>query len=439
MSRDPVIEKSLRYSLFDGVFASIMIGCTETFIVPYAVAMKASASLIGILVAFPNLAGALLQAKSATISERLGSRKALITKSVFIHALLWLPIIALPYIFKDDRAVYLIIFYTILMAVGQISLAPWSSLMADHIPDTERGSVFGWRNRILGIINISSMFIAGVVLHLTKQNSGHGVFYGFTIIFSVAFVARLISWKFLTKMYEPKLDVRPEHRFTMGGFIKRIRRSNFGRFVIFAAMINFAVYLSAPFFAVYMLRDLKFSYLTYTVITLTATLTIFFMMTTWGRHADKVGNRRILRLTSYFIPIIPVLWLFSHNVIYLVAIQIFSGIFWAGFNLSAPNFIYDAVTPEKRIRCIAYYNTINGIAMFLGAISGSVLVNVLPPVLGNRIFAIFLLSGVLRLVALPVLSFIKEVRQVKHTSNLKLFYSIMTARSADRTYPEEAR
>lgn len=434
MTKNPVIEKSLRYSFLDGVFASIMVGCTETFILPYAVAMKASASLIAILVAVPNLAGAILQSKSATIAEHLGSRKALITRSVFVHALLWLPVIAIPYIFKENQAIYLIICYTVLMAVAQISLAPWSSLMADHIPDTERGSVFGWRNRILGMVNISSMFIAGLVLHLTRQNSGIGVFYGFTIIFSVAFIARLISWKFLTKMYEPKLEIRPEHRFTMGGFIRKIRRSNFGRFVIFAAMINFAVYLSAPFFAVYMLRELKFSYLTYTVITLTATLTIFFMMTAWGKHADHVGNRRVLRLTSYFIPIIPVLWLFSHNVVYLVIIQIFSGIFWAGFNLSAPNFIYDAVTPEKRIRCIAYYNTINGVAMFLGAVSGSFLVNVLPPVFGRRVFAIFLLSGFLRLLALPVLSFIREVRQVKHVSNLRLFFSIMTARSAEKAY-----
>lgn len=434
MAKESVIEKSLRYSFFDGIFANIMIGCTETFIVPYAIAMKASAAVVGMLVALPNLAGALVQIKSAALAERMGSRKALITASVFIHALMWLPILAIPYLFRSDRAIYLILFYTMLMAIGQVSLAPWSSLMADHIPVTERGRVFGWRNRILGLVNIGSMLGAGLILHFTKKSLCPNIFLGFTIIFSAAFISRLISWKFLTKMYEPPLEIKPEHRFTIVDFLKRIGRSNFGRFVIFVAMINFAVYLSAPFFAVYMLRDLRFSYLTYTIITLTATLTIFVMMSAWGKHADHVGNRRVLRLTSYFLPFIPVLWLFSHNVAYLIAIQIFGGFFWAGFSLSVQNFMYDAVSPEKRTRCIAYFNTINGMAISLGAVTGGFLIKVLPPIFENRLLAIFLLSGIIRILALPLFSTIKEVRKVKHISNLELFYSIMTARPTGAMY-----
>jgi len=418
--------KSLRFSLFDGIFANIMSGLSETFMTPYAIAMRAGSSLIGILSAMPNLANSLLQIKSAILAERLGSRKALINSAVLVHALMWLPIIAIPYVFANNQAVYLVIFYTMFVAIGGIASPAWSSLMADHVPETERGKVFGWRNRLFGLVNVTSMFAAGLILYLSRFFSSNSFkFFGFTLIFSIAFIARLISWNFLTRMHEPVLVIRDEHKFTFFDFLKRMGRANFGKFVIFVSSMSFAVYLGSPFFAVYMLRDLGFNYLTYAIITMAATLTSLCMMGIWGKYADRVGNLRILKLTSIFIPFIPVLWLFSRNVLYLIIMQIFSGFFWAGYNLSVTNFIYDAVTPEKRTRCIAYFNVINGVGVFSGAAIGGYLLNILPPFLGYRTLSVLLISGIFRLVAATLSSFVKEVRKIKDMSNLELFYSII--------------
>ena len=183
--------------------------------------------------------------------------------------------------------------------------------------------------------------------------------------------------------------------------------------------------MASPFFAVYMLRDLKFSYLTYTIITIASTLTVFGAMSMWGARADHIGNRRVLRITSIFIPIVPILWIFSHNLFYLICIQIFAGLFWSGFNLSASNFIYDVVTPEKRTRCIAYFNVVNGLAIFSGAALGGFVVNILPSVSGNKFLSLFILSGLLRIGASYLCSFVREVRNVKSISNIDLFYSII--------------
>ena len=433
---DEKIKQSLRYSLWDGIFASVMNAINENFMTPYALAMGATASLIGVLVSTPNLFASLLQMNAALLVERFGSRKAVINSSVLGQALMWLPIIAIPYMINSHHVVWLILLYTLFISAGTLSGPPWSSLMADHVPETMRGKVFGWRNRLFGIVYVSSMFLAGLVLYgfnIWLKNSpdkanGSLRYAGFTFIFAVAFISRLISWRFLTKMYEPKLVIKPEHTFTFLDFLKRIRRSNFGRFVIFVAAMNFSVYVGAPFLAVYMLRDLKFDYLTYTIVTMTATLTTYFVMNHWGTHADHVGNRRVLRLTSFFIPLVPVLWLFSHHIAYLIFVQLFAGFFWAGFNLSAVNFMYDAVTPEKRTRCISYFNAINGAALFLGAMVGGFLVTIVPPIFGFTILTVLLVSGILRLFAAGLCSFVKEVRDVKKISNRELFYSIIGIR-----------
>ena len=426
-SGSPSVRKSLHYSILDGVFASIMLGINETFMTPYALFMKASAGMIGILSSMPNLAGALLQMKSAVLTERFGSRKALIKISILIHALMLVPVILIPYIFKTNQALFLIIFYTICIAFNGIAFPAWSSMMSDLVAENERGRYFGRRNMLTGIIYVISMLAGGVILYF--MSTGHAedrrIVCGFSVIFLIAFLSRLISWHYLNKMHEPPFAIRDEHRFTMLDFLKRVGKSNFGRFVFFIAAINFTVFLVSPFFAVYMLNDLKFNYMTFAIVTVASQLTMFVSMNLWGLHADHVGNRRIMKITSAFIPCVPLLWLFSHNVLYLIIIQIFSGFVWAGFNLSASNFIYDAVTSEKRTRCIAYFNVINGLAVFFGATTGGYLLKILPALFGYKMLTLVLISGGLRIFAALLCSYVREVRKVREITDRELFYSII--------------
>lgn len=400
-----------------------MLGMTADYITPYALALKASLSQIGILSAVPNLVSSLVQLKSADLVEKLKSRKKIINLFVFLHALMGLPIVLIPYLFKTrSQVLFLIIFITLFISLNAIASPAWSSLMSDHIPYKMRGRYFGWRNKILGIVTIASAFIAGLILYYFKNN----ILRGFLIIFSIAFFCRFISWYFLTRMYEPTFKVSRESYFSFLDFIKRIKESNFAKFVIFVAGLNFCVNLAAPFFSVFMLRDLKFNYLTYTIVVTAVTIAYIFTIDRWGRHADKVGNVKILKFTSLFIAGIPLWWIINQNPFYLVFAQALSGFAWSGFNLCAVNFIYDAVTPEKRTRCIAYFNVFTGVALCLGALIGGYLVNVLPRFFGYKILSLFLLSSTLRFFAVfLVLGKIREVRTTEKITSKDLFYSVI--------------
>ncbi len=105
-------------------------------------------------------------------------------------------------------------------------------------------------------------------------------------------------------------------------------------------------------------------------------------------------------------------------------IQIFSGFFWAGFNISVSNFIYDAVTPAKRSRCIAYFNVVNGTSIFLGAVLGGKLALILPAFNGYKLLTLFLVSGILRIIPAGLSFIIKEVRPVHKMRNREIFYYI---------------
>ena len=422
ISDNQQINKSLKNSFRDGIFASAMNGFTQDYFTPFLLLLGGTAGQVGILNALPNFFAALVQLKTADVVERLRSRKIIINTFVLLQALMLLPM-AIIALYGGVRPAFFIAVVILFSSFGAFATSAWGSLMSDHVPEHKRGEYFGWRNKILGFIVLVFTFIAGFVLNkLHTQN----IFYGFAIIFSLAFIFRMFSWFFLTRMHEPPLEYKEENRFTLVDFLSRLKKSNFAQFVLFIAMMNFSVNLASPFFAVLMLEDLHFSYMQYSIITIAAVFTLYSMISRWGRLADKFGNLRIIKFVSPLIGIIPFLWILNRNPLFLFLAQLVSGLVWSGFNLCATNFIYDAVTPEKRTRCISYFNVFNGLALCCGALLGGFLLQRLPPLLGYKILSLFLISFILRmLVGIFMPMKLKEVRLVQGVSNRDLFLSVI--------------
>jgi hypothetical protein len=185
-----------------------------------------------------------------------------------------------------------------------------------------------------------------------------------------------------------------------------------------------------PFLSVYMIKVLHFDYLAYTAVTLASTAIGFVAFPIWGRHGDVVGNARVLKNTSRLIPIVPVLWVLARQPYQLMLAEMVSGFIFAGFNLCVANFIYESVSPAKRVRCLGYYNLINGTAAFLGNSLGGFLATHLPSFLGSPIITLFLLSAAVRLtVDLFLAGRYNEVRkQAPPVSSLQLFLSVVGLR-----------
>ncbi|MCJ7507600.1 MAG: MFS transporter [candidate division Zixibacteria bacterium] len=418
-------DKTLRFSFLDGIFASGMTGFTQDYFTPFILHLGATVKQVGFLSALPNLFGALMQLKSADVTDKLKSRKRVITLFVFLQAVMLLPMVALSLLGEAKVAIFIAI-VTLFISLGAFVLPAWGSMMSDIIPETKRGEYFGWRNRVLGLVAVVSSFTAGFVLYLTNKTN---VLLGFAAIFGLAFIFRMFSWYFLKRMREPGLEHKEEDYFSLVDFLSRIRESNFAQFTLFVSLMHFSTYIASPFFAVLMLRDLHFSYLLYIVIILSATVTVYLTIGRWGIHADKVGNIKILRFTAPLVAIVPLFWIVDRHPLFLCFAQVFSGFAWAGFNLSASNFIYDSSSPGKRTRCISYFNVLSGIFISAGAILGGFLAPKLPHIFGYNLLTLFLVSSILRLIAAFLIRLkIKEVRPVENVSSNQLFFSMIGIR-----------
>ncbi len=425
--QDPVAERKKRDNLliaiWDGIFAAINTGCGDTYISPFAVALHATNIQIGLLTSLPNLMASLIQLKTARFIELFRSRKKLINIFVFLQALMWFPILSIPFGGLGVKQVpFLIVFCTLYVSFGSFSTPAWGSIMSDSVSEEERGKYFGLRGKVVGAVTVLSGFVAGFALHVNSAN----IFVGYALIFACAAIARFISNFFISKLYDPppRSDSR-EHYFSFTDFVRRLPQSNFAKYVFFIGFFHSAAFMAGPYFAPLMLRDFGFSYLTYTILVTVASIASLLGLTYWGKHADEFGNVRLIKLSAILISFFPILWVICHRIWYLVLVQLAAGYLWGGFNLCIANFIYDAAIPEKRVYCISYFNVVNGIGIFLGALVGGLLSIYLPFLFGYRIFSLFVVSTLLRLfIAWFLIPQVKEVRKVKEINQRDLFLSI---------------
>jgi MFS family permease len=412
-----LIRKSLRLSVYDGASYSALLGLTQNYVTPFALALKATTLQIGLLTSIPNLFAALMQLAGPGLVVRAGSRKGLILPAAFVHALSWVPLFLLPYFFRSSGVWWLLGFYTLAMAADIMAWAPWGSMIADLVHEDIRGRYLGYRGRIGGIIALVFTIAAGAILQVYTGR----VFTGFAIIFGGATVARLLSLYFLSRMYEPPFTPESSNAPGVIQLIKEMGSSNLGRYTVYISLVLFGMMISGPFFSVFMLRDLHFSYVTFMIVAAASAIANFLSLPFWGSRADRAGNLKIVKITSWLMPIVPLLWVLNSHPAYLVFANVFSGFVWSGFNLSAMNFVYDASAPAGRAKRIAIYNAFTFIAMCLGALLGGYIAPHLPKLLGYQMHTLFLISGAARLaVIVLMLRTLVEVRRVSEIDALQL-------------------
>ncbi|MBS3092070.1 MFS transporter [Candidatus Pacearchaeota archaeon] len=408
-------EKTRKYSIKEGSAASVMSGAGESYITPYALELQANNAQIGFLTSLTGFLGPISQIYGSRLIEKYSRRKIVVT-SVILQASMWLVILSLGFIFlKYGKTFYLIplliLSYILYAMSGSLGGPAWFSLLGDVVPEGIRGWYFSKRNRINGAVSITATLIASVWLYYTKQ---WGILiFGFMALFAIAAISRYISAYFLSKHYVAEIKLEKEYYFSFWQFLKKAPHNNFGKFTIFIVLTNLSINIAGPFFAVYMWKDLQFNPIWFTLVNASATIFSILFIPMWGKFADKYGNRELIKIAGIIVAIIPFFWLFSKNPIYLMLTpQLLSGIGHSALGLASSNFIYDAVTPQRRAIVVAYYNVLNGTGVLIGATLGGLIAQYASISFMNIFLFIFLISGIGRLIVFMIMMpKIKEVRK----------------------------
>jgi MFS family permease len=269
--------------------------------------------------------------------------------------------------------------------LNQFALPAWTSISADIVPEERRGRYFASRNLMMAIAGVVGVPLAGQII------KGVGGLTGYQINFALAFFIGLAATFFYSRIETPR---RQEPVVISGKRLplwERVRqRPAFLLFCIHAAVWNFALQIAAPFFNVYLVKEVGASAMAVGLVATVSTVASLPGQQVFGRLADRWGAERLVVWCGGIIPLAPLAWILVSQPWHPALINLFSGFLWAGYSLASFTYLLHITPDERRARYVALFNVVVGLSSAAGATLGGWVAETL------TYDMVFLLSGLER-------------------------------------------
>mgnify|MGYP003382164570 CR=1 FL=1 len=405
--RNTWLRETLSVSRKEAVASSAMTGICDNYLGAFAIFLRASLPQMGQLAALPQLAGALFQLLSVWLCSHFHRRHAIVG-GVILQALAVFGMALVALIRPEYSVSWLIGLAVVYHACANFVQPQWRSWMGSLVPARRRGAFFSGRTRLTMITSFAVFALGGATLGWFEQYQL--AWAGFFLLLLLASLGRGLSAWQLHKMHDPdqhNLSGGTSFIDTLGRVRESFRHRGFREYSLFFAAMQGAVAISGPFFSVYMLNDLGYSYWAFTGNIGVSILTQFFTLSTWGQICDRWGNRLVMVTSTCMLPLLPALWLVSDSYYYLLSVQIMSGLAWGGFTLSTANYLYE-LRPARAdfASYAAVQSSLSAVFVFFGALLGGYFASVLPQLvallptswqLQHSVVLIFATSSLLRI------------------------------------------
>lgn len=363
------VRTRLRWFWFDGAFALGADSISITYLALYAVALGASSAQVGLLNALSSLSGALLLVPGAFLVERLGRRHRITLTSGIGMRLMLLFMALLPFFLQSQPAVYaLLALAAVSQGFANLGYPAWVSLTADVVPLELRGRYFSSRSTANTFVSMVAAYIAGMII------TQLGIPGGYQAAFFLAFLFGVGSSLSYSQIQDPAPPTPIPPAARSGNALQVLgsitRHPAFLGFCITSAIWNLSWNVAAPFFNIYLVRDLHATATQVGLLTAASSLAGLPALRLFGPLADRWGPRRIVLLTGLLIPILPFAWIIITSPWHVLAINTASGVLWAGYNLATFNLLLVATPSAQRARYSAFYQIVIALSLAGGAAIG---------------------------------------------------------------------
>lgn len=396
------IQNNLRWFWFDGLFASACDNIIVNFISLYILALGATETQIGLMSTFTNIASALILMPGAFLAERFSNRKRIAASSYFIARLAILMLVFVPIIFKGSNVVWIAIIFSVTRDFfNNMAYPSWMSVTNDTVPIDGRGRYFGSRNFIMSITGMASTLLAGKLISIFVGSTGYQVALG------LAFVLSMASIICYTQIQEestiPGNPAAVKNLSLKSIFTLLKGQPQFVALLITTAVWNFSLNVAGPFFSVQMVQGLHFSAASVGILAVITSVTTVLTQNQIGSLADRIGPRKLQLISMLLIPLLPLAWLISSKVWHIAVNNAFSGVLWGIFNLVSFTLLLMFIPKNQVPRFSAIYQIVVLLSLALGALVGSVIINVW------NFYGVCIVSGIGRFIA--ALMFAKMVHE----------------------------
>jgi MFS family permease len=369
------------------------------------------------------LGGAVAQLLAPRLAHRVGDRPFVVGAAV-AQACCFLPLGWLALAGGGSRYLPLLacvgLYWMLALGIHPV----WNAWMGRMVPTAVRSRFFGGRGAAVNTALLASTLSAGLLLHVSA-GSRWGAAGGFLVLFALAGLSRLVSAGFLAAQHDPRVG-RPPRRAPLRAVVRGMARRPYGRLVALLVLMMGAVHVSAAYFTPYMLQRLGLSYAEYTVLNAAVLVSRIVSSAYWGEIARRFGNRRTLQVAGTLLVPLSALWVVSDHFAYLIALQVFAGFAWAGFELAVVLNLLDATDDADRAQVLSLYTLLNGVAIVVASLCGGTLLRAIGE---GGYHVLFVVSSLLRAAVMLRLARGVGVRRAREHSFPAVFARVLSLRS----------
>ncbi len=373
-------------TLYEAFFTSLVVGLAETYFAAFALHKGVSVIESGLLVSLPLLFAGVTPFLFNTIFHRFfNSAWVQIATLVQVLSLATLAVVGL---FKFDSVFYILLFVYSGYWFGHFSALPsWNKWISELIPLADSHKYFSQRTRLIQVGVICGLVLGGVTLHLESVHVSTSLV--FILIFLIAYHFKLLTFYLFYKLPKSQSHYTLNLKKKMAFFKKR---KNF--FLVYS-LFNFALYLSAPYVAGYLLNIRSLSYIHYMYVMGSMFFGKIISTILLEKFRPNANPHKLFFIGGLLAAPLPMLLPFCPGTAALATVQFFSGVGWAGWEMGLALVIFKNIKSDEKLEAVSLYNSVGLPVQVLGTIAGALL---LKYVYLDNYTLMFVVAGILRFI-----------------------------------------
>jgi MFS family permease len=359
--------RTMRLSVIEGALYTLAFNATQGFVYStLALYFNFDPVLVSVLAVLPA-SSQLVQFFSPVIYKIIPSRKKAIFWIAFIARASFV-IIPLSLVTgiknKFIVAIPFIVFSILNSLVGSL----WTSAMKDIVPEDRRNKYFGMRNTVATFAGLIAWVSYSMILQYLDR------------VTALLLIYLICSLVFIYTAYLLYLHDIPETKVVEYGLttpFRTLKNKKFRNFVLFVFIWNFAIQFAGPFFSYFEVSQLKVPYSFLGILNIINSLLAMFFYTFYGKVAERVGEKNMIRYGITLALAIPFLYsmMTPNNYRYLLIIDVvIAAMAWSAINLAYFTLLLKIVEEPSEIY-ISMHALVAGISSLLASYAGGLTLN----------------------------------------------------------------
>lgn len=358
----------------------ITIGFSEVLLAIYYGSMAMDSVLLAIFMTVPAAFGAITQVAMTRLKTIFGGPRTLAMAAVAVQVVGLLTMSSALYANHSDHVMMFVgqCFYWM---GGMTSSSPTQEILARSVHASDHNRFFSRRAMFMTILTL--------ICNLSSANflaAGLTPRFMATLL-GIAALARFVSLALIYFCANQSFSYRPDQRSSEceESLVSILRLS------VVMMLFRCAVNISSPFFSTYMLQEIRLDYAVYSMLTAIPLVTKTVCLTNWARLLDDDRKFEGLAIATFTIGAVPVMWAIGASTAWLGALQVLSGLSWAGFDLISI-LLVQHMYPRSITQKLGLFLALGSVGSVVGGVLGGLILKAFA-----SYHVLFAVSGAMRL------------------------------------------